>query len=173
MVATPPDITGVFKTATDFFELAAEDANANGFNVEIISRSPATHVAFADQVAIIEDFIEREVDVIAIFAPNFARVEIIEEIVDAVKAGARLKGIIAEKPFARNMAEGRRMMGLVSGLSVPTAYFENQIHMKAVQTQRAQLAPVIQAMGPPTLTRYILNVRGRKPFVFVCANEHL
>jgi ribose transport system substrate-binding protein len=63
---TPPDITGVFKTATDFFELAAADANANGFNVEVISQSPATHVAFGDQVAIIEDYIEREVDVIAI-----------------------------------------------------------------------------------------------------------
>ena len=63
---TPPDITGVFKTATDFFELAAEDANANGFNVEVISQSPATHVAFGDQVAIIEDYIEREVDAIAI-----------------------------------------------------------------------------------------------------------
>jgi len=63
---TPPDITGVFKTATDFFELAAEDANANGFDVEVISQSPATHIAFADQVAIIEDYIQRGVDVIAI-----------------------------------------------------------------------------------------------------------
>jgi ABC-type sugar transport system substrate-binding protein len=63
---TPPDITGVFKTATDFFELAAEDANAHGFDVQVISQSPATHVAFADQVAIIEDYIERDVDVIAI-----------------------------------------------------------------------------------------------------------
>lgn len=63
---TPPDITGVFKTATDFFELAAADAGAHGFQVEVISQSPATHVAFADQVAIIEDYIERDVDVIAI-----------------------------------------------------------------------------------------------------------
>ena len=63
---TPPDITGVFKTATDFFEMAAEDANANGFDVEVISQSPATHIAFADQVAIIEDYIQRGVDVIAI-----------------------------------------------------------------------------------------------------------
>jgi ribose transport system substrate-binding protein len=63
---TPPDITGVFKTATDFFELAAADANQHGFAVEIISRSPATHTAFADQVGIIEDFIQRKVDVIAI-----------------------------------------------------------------------------------------------------------
>src|SRR3972149_3510264 len=63
---TPPDITGVFKTATDFFELAAEDANAQGLDVEVISQSPATHIAFADQVAIIEDYIQRGVDVIAI-----------------------------------------------------------------------------------------------------------
>jgi ribose transport system substrate-binding protein len=63
---TPPDITGVFKTATDFFEKSAADGNANGFNIQVISQSPATHVAFADQVAIIEDYIQREVDVIAI-----------------------------------------------------------------------------------------------------------
>ena len=41
-------------------------ANEHGFNVEVISRSPATHTAFADQVAIIEDMIQRQVDVIAI-----------------------------------------------------------------------------------------------------------
>jgi ribose transport system substrate-binding protein len=63
---TPPDITGVFKTATNYFEKAAEDANANGFNVRVISRSPATHTAFADQLAIIEDYISRGVDAIAI-----------------------------------------------------------------------------------------------------------
>src|SRR5918992_522879 len=54
---TPPDITGVFKTATEFFEKAAKDAAAAGFNVKVESRSPATHTAFADQVAIIDDFV--------------------------------------------------------------------------------------------------------------------
>jgi ribose transport system substrate-binding protein len=63
---TPPDITGVFKTATDYFERAAADANKAGFKVKVISRSPATHTSFADQLAIIEDFISRKVDVIAI-----------------------------------------------------------------------------------------------------------
>jgi ribose transport system substrate-binding protein len=63
---TPPDITGVFKTATDYFERAAEDAKAAGFEVEIVSRSPATHTDFASQQAIVEDFISRNVDVIAI-----------------------------------------------------------------------------------------------------------
>jgi ribose transport system substrate-binding protein len=63
---TPPDITGVFQTATDFFEAAAEEANAAGFDVEVLARSPATHTGFADQLAIVEDFISQGVDVIAI-----------------------------------------------------------------------------------------------------------
>jgi ribose transport system substrate-binding protein len=63
---TPPDITGVFKTATDYFEKSADDAKKHGIEVEVISQSPATHVAFADQVAIIEDYVQRNVDVIAI-----------------------------------------------------------------------------------------------------------
>ncbi len=37
---TPPDITGVFKTATDFFEASAASANEAGFNVQVISQSP-------------------------------------------------------------------------------------------------------------------------------------
>lgn len=62
----PPDITGVFRTATDFFEAAAASANEAGFDVRVIAQSPATHLAFADQVAILEDYIERRVDVIAV-----------------------------------------------------------------------------------------------------------
>ena len=63
---TPPDITGVFKTATDFFEASARQATENGIPVEIITRSPASHIEFASQIAIIEDFIQRKVNVIAI-----------------------------------------------------------------------------------------------------------
>ncbi|HSW36246.1 MAG TPA: sugar ABC transporter substrate-binding protein [Candidatus Limnocylindrales bacterium] len=71
---TPPDITGVFKTATDFFIESAANARAAGIHVEIIARSPATHTAYADQVAIIEDFIALEVDVIAISPADVAAV---------------------------------------------------------------------------------------------------
>jgi ribose transport system substrate-binding protein len=63
---TPPDITGVFKTATDFFERSAAEANKAGFKVKVLSRSPATHTAFADQLAIIENYVSKKVDVIAI-----------------------------------------------------------------------------------------------------------
>lgn len=63
---TPPDITGVFRTATHYFEVGAYDASLNGITTSIIYRAPASHIAFGDQVKIIEDFITMEVDVIAI-----------------------------------------------------------------------------------------------------------
>ncbi|MFA9429638.1 sugar ABC transporter substrate-binding protein [Egicoccus sp. AB-alg2] len=63
---TPPDVTGVFQTATSFFEQAAEEAGQHGIDVQIETRSPATHTDFADQLAIVEDFISVGVDVIAI-----------------------------------------------------------------------------------------------------------
>ena len=93
------------------------------------------------------------VDVVAIFSPNFVRIETVEEIVDAVQAGEQLKGVICEKPLARNMAEARRMIELVESVNLPTGYFENQLFMNCVTASRAQLAPVIEAMGPPVLTR--------------------
>ena len=91
------------------------------------------------------------VDVIAIFAPNFSRVEMVEEIVDAVKAGAKLAGVICEKPLARNLAEARKVVKLVEDAKLPHAYFENQLHMKSMAAHRAQLGPIMQAMGPPIL----------------------
>ncbi len=95
----------------------------------------------------------KHVDVIAIFAPNHVRVEIMEEVAAAVKGGAKLKGVIVEKPLARNMKEARRMVALAREASLPTAYYENQIFMKAIRTQRAQLLPVARNMGPLALTR--------------------
>lgn len=94
-----------------------------------------------------------EVDVIAIFAPNFARVDIVRQIVEAIDAGAKLKGLVCEKPLARNLPEARQIVEPVRQTGIPTAYFENQIHMKPVAAVRAQLGPVIKAMGPPTLAR--------------------
>ncbi len=95
----------------------------------------------------------KRVDCVAIFAPNFARVPIMEEIVAAVKAGAELKGVICEKPLGRNVAEARRLVDLARSVDLRTAYFENQIFMKPVQIQLAQLQPVQKHMGPLSLTR--------------------
>jgi len=95
----------------------------------------------------------QHVDAIAIYAPNFARVEIMEEIAEAVKAGAKLKGVICEKPLGRNLQEARRLVELAKEVDLKTAYFENQIFMKPIQAQMAQLAPQQKTMGPLVLTR--------------------
>ncbi|RIK72577.1 hypothetical protein DCC62_19280 [candidate division KSB1 bacterium] len=93
------------------------------------------------------------VDAIAIFTPNFTRVEIVEKIVDAVKKGAALKGLICEKPLARNLKEARRIVDLVNEVKLKTAYFENQIFMKPIRTQLQQLAPQQKTMGKNTAVR--------------------
>ena len=93
------------------------------------------------------------VDVVAVFVPNFVRLEVIEEVVDAVRAGAKLKAIVCEKPLARTMAEARRIIELVRGVNLPTVYFENQVHMKALKASRQQLTPVMKSLGPPLLIR--------------------
>ena len=93
------------------------------------------------------------VDAIAIYSPNFTRVEVVEEIVDAVRRGAAVKGLICEKPLGRNVMEAQRMVELATQAGLNTAYFENQIFMKPIQAQLQQLAPQQRTMGPLVLTR--------------------
>ena len=94
-----------------------------------------------------------EVDVVAIFNANLCRIDVMEEIAAAVGDGATLRGLICEKPLARNLGEARRVMALANEIGAPTAYFENQIHMKMLQQARAQLRESSAAMGPLTLVR--------------------
>ena len=95
----------------------------------------------------------KQVDAVAIYCPNFLRLAIMEEIAAAVKAGAALKGLICEKPLARNVAEARKMVELAAGAKLRTAYFENQIHMKPIKSALAQTRPQQETMGPLALTR--------------------
>jgi ribose transport system substrate-binding protein len=62
----PPDITGVFKTATDYMELAIADAKKHGIEIELITRSAASHADNAGQVSAIENFIQNEVNCIVV-----------------------------------------------------------------------------------------------------------
>jgi len=94
-----------------------------------------------------------EVDVVAIFNANPSRVAVMEDIAAAVRDGATLRGLICEKPLARNVAEARRVVDLATQIGAPTAYFENQIHMKMLQQARSQLADSTSKMGPLTLVR--------------------
>lgn len=63
---TPPDITGVFLTATNFFERSAKEAREHGVPVFINYKAVPEHTAFGSAVSIIENFITMGVDAIAI-----------------------------------------------------------------------------------------------------------
>ncbi len=70
---------------------------------------------------------DESIDCIWICGPNFARVENMERIVAAIKAGATLKGIACEKPLGRNAAEAARMVELIEEAGVLHGYLENQL----------------------------------------------
>ncbi len=93
----------------------------------------------------------KNVEVVAIYVPNFARLEVAEEIAAAVKAGAKLKGVICEKPLARNVREAMQMVKLADDAGLRTAYFENQVFMVPITKALQQLEPVQKAMGPLAL----------------------
>ena len=61
----PPDVSGVFKTATDFFEKSAADAKGKGFDIKIITSTGQGH-DIAQQVNAVDDLIQQQVDVIAV-----------------------------------------------------------------------------------------------------------
>lgn len=95
----------------------------------------------------------KQVDAIAIFSPNYTRIAIMEEIADAVKAGAQCMGVICEKPLGRTMAESRRMVELAREANLKTSYFENQLYMRVINKAIEQLRPQQEAMGPFMLAR--------------------
>ncbi len=74
-----------------------------------------------------------EIDAIWICAPNFTRVEIMEEIADAVLSGkGKLIGVACEKPLGRNVREARKMLELVKKANLLDGYLENQVFSPTV-----------------------------------------
>ncbi|UCE46937.1 MAG: Gfo/Idh/MocA family oxidoreductase, partial [Phycisphaerales bacterium] len=84
----------------------------------------------------------KAVDVVCIFAPNYSRIDIMRGIARAIEGGAKIKGIICEKPLARNLQEADVITRMAKALHVPTAYFENQLHMPSIVEARRQLEAV-------------------------------
>ncbi len=107
--------------------------------------------AFPSIAAMVKD---PAIDAIWMCGPNFARVANFEEIVDAVKGGAKLLGIACEKPLARNVAEAKRIVDLVKKAGIPTGYLENQVFAPHVATGRTLLwARGARITGRPYLAR--------------------
>lgn len=73
------------------------------------------------------------IDVVWICIPNFARIEVMEEIVHALESGkGELTGVTCEKPLGRNVKEARRMLELAQKAKLLDGYLENQVFCPAV-----------------------------------------
>ncbi len=73
------------------------------------------------------------IDALWICAPNFARLEVMEEIVHAIESGkGSLIGVACEKPLGRNVREARKMLELVQKIGLLDGYLEDQIFSPTV-----------------------------------------
>ena len=101
-----------------------------------------------------------KVDAVWITVPNFARIPVMEAIVEEVTEGrAKLIGIACEKPLARNVSEARRMLELAQASGLLHGYLENQI-----------FAPSM-VRGKEILWGRGALITGR-PYLARCAEEH-
>ena len=73
------------------------------------------------------------IDCIWICGPNYARVENMQEIVEARSRGADLVGVACEKPLGRNVAEAQRMVELAEKAGLLHGYLENQLFAPGVE----------------------------------------
>jgi predicted dehydrogenase len=95
------------------------------------------------------------IDAIWLCGPNHARVENVEEIVEAIRSGrGKLVGIACEKPLARNVAEAKQVLQLVKSVRLNHGYLENQLFAPQVETGRELLwARGAALTGRPYLAR--------------------
>ena len=104
--------------------------------------------------SITEMVVDPAIDAIWLTGPNQARVQNVEEIVAAIRGGAKLKGIACEKPLARNVAEAKHILKLIKSVGIPTGYLENQLFAPHVEAGRNLLwARGAATTGRPYLAR--------------------
>src|SRR5438067_13023293 len=78
--------------------------------------------SIADMVA------DPEIDALWLCGRNDARIENMEEIVEAVARGkGQLTGVACEKPLARNLAVAKRVAELVKTAGITHGYLEDQV----------------------------------------------
>ena len=137
------DVRGVWSPNAARAESAA--AHARALDVG----EARAYASIGDMVA------DPDIDALWLCGPNHARVENVEEIVDAIERGrGTLKGLACEKPLGRNVAEARRVVELVHRVGLPTGYLENQLFAPEVERGRLLLwARGAAATGRPYLAR--------------------
>lgn len=93
------------------------------------------------------------VDGLWITSPNFTRVSVIDQAVDAVEDGANLSGVAIEKPVARTLTEVDQIRDRLNSVDLPTAYLENWPHEPTLDQLRSLLWERGRPAGRPYLAR--------------------
>src|SRR2546425_6638734 len=145
MIRRPPRST-LFPYTT-LFRSHAEETASLARKLDVGAAQP--YRSIAEMVA------DPRVGALWLCGPNFARIENVEEIVDAVNRGkGELAGIACEKPLARTVAEAKRVAELVKQTGVAHGYLENQAFAPAVTHGRTLLwARGASLTGRPYLAR--------------------
>ena len=100
------------------------------------------------------------IDAIWICAPNFTRIEIMEEIVDSIENGkGELIGVTCEKPLGRNVKEAKKVLELTQRVGLLDGYLENQVFAPSVTRGKE----IIWSRGAKTTGR---------PYLARAAEEH-
>jgi len=137
------DILGIFDPDTK----RAEEAAALARKLNVGNAKP--YKSITDMIA------DPAIDALWIGAPNYTRVEVMEEIAHAVLKGkGKLIGVTCEKPLGRNVREARRMFDLAKKSGLLDGYLENQVFAPAVVRGKDIVwARGAAIAGPPYLAR--------------------
>ena len=97
----------------------------------------------------------RDIDALWICAPNFTRIEIMEEIVEAIEGGkGDLIGVTCEKPLGRNVKEAKKVLELTQRVGLLDGYLENQVFAPSVTRGKEIIwSRGAKATGRPYLAR--------------------
>ena len=137
------DVLGVWSPSRERSESAA--ALARSLDVG----NAKAYGSITDMVA------DPAIEAIWLSGPNQARIENVEEIVNAIASGkGALRGLACEKPLARNVAEAQRVCALVDSVGLKTGYLENQLFTPHTETGHKLLwARGAAVTGRPYLAR--------------------
>jgi predicted dehydrogenase len=142
------DVLGVVSKTLDTAEAAAIFARDIGVG------EAKAYDSITDMVA------DKNIHALWICAPNFTRIEVMEEIVHAIETGkGELIGVTCEKPLGRNVAEAQRMLELAQKVDLLDGYLENQVFSPSITRGKE----IIWARGAATTGR---------PFLARAAEEH-
>ena len=110
--------------------------------------------------SITEMIVSPDIDALWICAPNFTRIEIMEEIVSTIESNkGELIGVTCEKPLGRNVKEAKRVLELTQQVGLLDGYLENQVFAPSITRGKE----IIWTRGAATTGR---------PYLARAAEEH-